>query len=40
MGTSLIPISNHAIAFENRSFEQIADEILSRINQIQFYFMP
>ena len=40
MGSSLVTIGNHAIDFENRSFEQIADEILSRINQIQFYFMP
>lgn len=37
MSTSLVPLGNHAIEFENRSFQQIADEVLSRLNGMPFH---
>jgi hypothetical protein len=36
MGTSLVPIGNHSIEFANHSFQQIANEVLNRLNQMQF----
>ena len=36
MGTSLVPIGNHAIVFKNRTYEQIKRDIMQRLSSLQF----